>query len=28
LYHKDYKYYDLEKIEKYLDYLNEYERKF
>lgn len=28
LYHKDYKYYNLEKIEKYLDYLNEYERKF
>lgn len=28
LYHKDYKYYDLEKIEKYLDYLSEYNRKF
>lgn len=28
LYHKDYKYYDIEKIEKYLEYINEYERKF
>lgn len=28
LYHKDYKYYNLEKIKNYLDYLNEYNRKF